>query len=162
MVRSLEAHALHRRQQFVAVDAAVAVDVDDLKSSPCRTLTPAVASAAFEPARSVDFVGEVEGENLHGGSGGRLGGVSKRVAVAGVKRVIPRVQAEVLLVRCHEVLVAGEVARVAANDAVAERFELLVGMQAGARFGLHLRRRGVRLRHGRHAKGGPHEQFLLW
>ena len=90
-----------------------------------------------------DYVGEVEGENLDGGSGSGLVSASKRVAVAGVKSVVARIQAEVLLVRCQELVVAGKIARVATNDAAAQRFDFFIGMQAGACLGLHLGGRRV-------------------
>ncbi len=90
-----------------------------------------------------------------------LGAVPIRVAVASVKRVILRIQAEVFLVRCHELVAPGEVARVTANDFAAQREGLLTGMEAGAGSGLHLRWQRVLLRKGWQAEIGAHHHFLL-
>ena len=137
-VKFAETHDLHHCLQFLAVDAAVAVDVYGLKSSSYWTLAPAARSAVVKPATRIDFVGEVECKNLKGGWIGELGAAAKMVAVVGVKSVLPRIQAKIFLIRCQELAAPGEVPWIATNDAAAQHFDFLIGMQVGACCGLHL------------------------
>jgi hypothetical protein len=127
-IQRVETHAMHCHSQLLSINAAITVNINSLKSSPCWTLAATTRLSALEATGRVNFVGEVEGQNLNWGTARGLGALPIRVAVTSVKRVILRIQAKVFLVRCQELVAPREVARVAANDVAAKDASLFTGM----------------------------------